>query len=264
MPEPKKGLYYYNVADENADDERVRHQKNNRMLIKTIISLLLIISALAVALNSGDIILSELGLCHPPAGAAFENLDTDIDTSHDPLQASYKGEAIKRVVSKDEYTIVPLATYEISAMLESKRFYSASDVDPEDRLYSKLVPVDLCVVWGKLVELAIDTKIRYNQGKRNCEWRTDVELPVDYKYVKSHFSNNHIIPANENIHNAIRGINLKEKVVLPGYLVNVFLKKDEKESLFLQTSLKRTDGDDGKGCEVFYVKSVRIGNKIYE
>ncbi len=59
MPELKKGLYYYNVADENADDERVRRQKNNRMLIKTVIGILLIISALAVALSSGDIILSE-------------------------------------------------------------------------------------------------------------------------------------------------------------------------------------------------------------
>ncbi len=135
--------------------------------------------------------------------------------------------------------MVPLATYEISAILQSKRFYSAFDVDPEDRLYSKLVPVYLCLVWGKLAEPEYDKKIRYNQGKRNCEWRTDDELPVGYKYVKSHFSNNHIIPANENIHTAIRDINIKEKVVLQGFLVNVFLKSNEKEAFFFANQFEK-------------------------
>lgn len=264
MSEPKRGLYYYSGADERVEDERVRRKKNNRTVIKAIFGLFLIISALAVMLNSGGVILGELGLGQPPAGAAFENLDAEIDASYDPLQTSYEGTAIKRVVSGDEYTMVPVASYEISAILESKRFYSAFDVDPEDRLYSKLVPVDLCLVWGKLAEPEYDKYFRYNQGKRNCEWRTDVELPIDYKYVKSHFSNNHIIPANEKIYDAVKGINIKEKVVLKGYLVNVFLKSDEFDGIFLQTSLRRTDGDDGKGCEVFYVDKVRIGNKVYE
>ncbi len=94
MPELKKGLYYSSVEDENADDERVRRQNHNKMIVKTIIVLFLIIPALAVALGSGDSILSELGLGHPPAGEGFKTLDTDIDISYDPLQAPYKGASV--------------------------------------------------------------------------------------------------------------------------------------------------------------------------
>lgn len=176
MPELKKGLYYYNVADENADDERVRRQKNNRMLIKTIIGILLIISALAVALSSGDIMLSELGLGHPPVGAAFENLDTDIDTSYDPLQVSYKGETIIRKFGNEEFSITPVAKYEISAMVGSMKLYHDDE--------AKLIPVDLALVWGKLAEPEYDKHVSYSQNDRWYFYKLDAESPFDYNFVK--------------------------------------------------------------------------------
>ncbi len=62
--------------------------------------------------------------------------------------------------------------------------------------------------------------------------------------MNSHLSNNHIIHATENVKKAVETMKVGDKVVL-------------------KTSVTRTDDSDG-ACEVFYVKSVRIGNKIYE
>jgi hypothetical protein len=142
------------------------------------------------------------------------------------------------------------------------RTYSSASSDPAEKLYAKIAPVDLCLAWGKL---AVPENVRntsfsdYSAGKRFCEFKPKAEMPFDGKYFETHISNNHIIPATENVYNAIKNINEHEKVALKGYLVNVYLGGN----LFMKTSLTRKDEWDG-ACEVFYVEKVRIGNKIYE
>jgi nitrogenase subunit NifH len=85
---------------------------------------------------------------------------------------------------------------------------------------------------------------------------------VDHSYIISHSSNNHVIPANENIYQAIKTIREKDRVVLKGLLVN--LKGTYKgQTVTWNTSLSRTDiGNDS--CELFYVSEVRIETKVYE
>lgn len=254
MPDRIPKIYYSNAGEET-DAETLR-RRNNRMIQTTIVGIFLLILVLVLVLGWNPQIMDE----NPqPTGEASE----DIDTSQDPLQTSYTGENIKRTISGDEFTIVPVANYEISAMLESMKSYSASLGFNVDRLYAKISPVDLCLVWGKLAEPGYDKYITYRQGKRNCEARSSAEAPFDFNYQITHVSNNHIIPATENVHNAIKSIQNKEKVVLKGVLVNVMLKSNGQEYMFLKTSLIRSDWGL-EGCEVFYVEKVRIGNKIYE
>ena len=255
MSEPKNGLYYYSAADENADSDRVRHEQNNRLIIKTIMGLFLIISALVVALSSGEVILGELGLGHPPAGAVFKNLDTDIDTSYDPLQASYKGETIIRKFGNEEFSITPVAKYEISAMVGSMKIYDDDEAG--------LMPIDLALVWGKLAEPEYDKNISYSQSDRWYYTKYKSGSNFDYNFVVAHSANTHIIPANDNISNAIKTIKNKEKVSLSGFLVNLARKDSEGKITFSKTSLTRRDTDAG-ACENLYVTKVRIGNKIYE
>ena len=86
--------------------------------------------------------------------------------------------------------------------------------------------------------------------------------PFDTSYVIAHSANNHIIPANENIHRAVKMIKKKMRLFLEGYLVN--LKGTYKgREVSWNTSLSRTDTGNGS-CELFYVSKVRIDTKIYE
>jgi len=92
------------------------------------------------------------------------------------------------------------------------------------------------------------------------KWREG--SPVDHSYIISHSSNNHVIPVNENIYQAIKTIREKDRVVLKGWLVN--LKGTYKgQTVTWNTSLSRTDTGNGS-CELFYVSEVRIETKVYE
>ncbi len=250
-------MYYSNV-DEEIDSQTILRQKNDRMIRNTIGVLFLSILVVAVA----------LGWSFPPQ-IKDETLQptgevlNDIDTSHDPIQADYTGEPIKRKISGDEFTIIPVASYEISAVLVSMKPYSELLGFAEDRLYAKISQIDLCLAWGQLAEPEYDRYMTYSQGKRYCSAQSGKDAPLDFNSQINHWSNNHIIPATENVHNAIKSLKNKEKVVLKGSLVNVQFESNGQEYMFLKSSLSRTDsGYDA--CEVFYVNSVRIGNKIYE
>ncbi len=153
--------------------------------------------------------------------------------------------------------------YEISAVVESSKWYSELLGFEDDRIYAKIAPVDLCLAWRKLAEPENERNMTFVQGKRNCQSWGNASIPVTDSYFRSHISNNHIIPATQNIINAIRSLKKRDKIVLKGYLVNVLLERYGNNYTFLKTSVMR--GDWGlEGCEVIYVTYVRIGNKIYE
>ncbi len=153
------------------------------------------------------------------------------------------------------FRIIPVAEYQISGVVVSKESYS-------DDWESKISPMDLAIVWGKLAEPEYDQYITYHQGNRWYFYRYKPGSPLDPSYVISHSGNHHIIPANENIHEAIKTIKEKDRVVLVGFLVN--LKGTYKgQTVFWNTSLSRTDTGNGS-CELFYVTKVRIETKVYE
>jgi len=184
-------------------------------------------------------------------------VDTDeIDTSRDPIQTSYKSdEPMIREIKNGNVTITPVAEYRISGMVVSKETYS-SNWDGE------ISPVDLAIVWGKLAEPEYDRYITYNQRNRWYFYQYKPGSPFDNSYVISHSANNHIIPANENIREAVKTIKEKDKVVLEGFLVNI--KGTYKgQPVTWNTSLSRKDTGNGS-CELFYVSKVRIDTKVYE
>ncbi len=184
-------------------------------------------------------------------------LDTDeIDTSRDPIQTSYKSdEPIIREIKNSYFTITPVAEYRISGMVVGKETYS-SGWDGE------ISPVDLAIVWGKLVEPEYDRYITYIQRSRWYFYQYKTGSAFDNSFVISHSSNNHIIPANENIRKAVKTIKEKDKVVLEGFLVNI--KGTYKgQQVIWNTSLSRKDTGH-VSCELFYVSKVRIDTKVYE
>ena len=180
----------------------------------------------------------------------------EIDTSQDPIQTPYKADdPITREVKNGYFMITLVAEYKISGVVVGKETYSSNWA-------GEISPVDLAIAWGKLAEPGSDRYVTYTQGYRWYFYQCKSESPFDNYYVLSHSSNNHIIPANENIRRAVKMVKKKHKVVLEGFLVN--LKGTyKKQQVRWNTSLSRTDGGNGS-CELFYVLKVRIRTKVYE
>jgi len=179
-----------------------------------------------------------------------------MDTSQDPIQMPFKADEPMTVKVKNGYfMITPVAEYKISGVVVGKATYSSDWA-------GEISPVDLAIVWGKLADPGANRYITYTQGYRWYFYQCKSEGPFDHSYVISHSSNNHIIPANENIRRAVKTVKKKHQVVLEGFLVN--LKGTYKEQpVTWNTSLSRTDIGNGS-CELFYVSKVRIGTKVYE
>lgn len=181
-------------------------------------------------------------------GAFANNLETRTYSGNagnlggEPIQTSYSGKTFTISDIYETYTIIPVANYEISAKVVSTANYN------HDKL--GISPVDLCVVWGKIVN---DSNIVYSQGGRICSYRYTGTVSDD---ITSHMSNNHIIPANDSIANAIKSIKTNDVVTIKGYLVDVtktYIVGDGK--WMWKTSQTRYDTRDGS-CEIIYVTSV--------
>jgi hypothetical protein len=127
---------------------------------------------------------------------------------------------------------------------------------------AEISPVDLAIAWGKLTEPENEKYVSFGQRNRWYFYEYKPESPLDNSYILSHSSNNHIIPATENISLALKTISRKEKVMLEGFLVN--LKGTYKGgTVYWNTSLTRKDSGDGS-CELFYVTKARINTDVYE
>jgi hypothetical protein len=192
--------------------------------------------------------------CNRPKLTGVES--DEIDTSQDPIQASYKSdEPIIKEIKDGHFTMTPVAEYKISGMVVGKETYSFG-------WDGEISPVDLAIVWGKLAESEYDRYITYSQSNRWYFYQYKPGSPIDNSFVISHSANNHIIPANENIHEAVKVIGKKDIVVLEGFLVNI-KGTYQGQPVTWNTSLSRKDTGNGS-CELFYVSKVRIDTKIYE
>ncbi len=192
-------------------------------------------------------------MCGP--GCIQEFTDTgdtyEIDTSSEPIQEPYSGEVITLEADGHEYTLVRVAQYTASVLVVGVKHYR-----DEDR---ELVPVDLCVVWGLLAEPEYLYYVSFIQEDRGCECIYEEGSPVDTPEVLNQFVNMHLIPASETILQAIKTIEEGQRVVLEGFLVDVYYEG----SIYIETSTTRADIGEGS-CEVLYVTRVRIGNTTYE
>ena len=180
----------------------------------------------------------------------------EIDTSQDPVQAPYKpDEPIVREIKNGQITITPIAAYKICGVVVGRGTYS-SGWDGE------ISPVDLAIAWGRLAEPECSRYVTYSKGYRWYFYQYKPESPFDNSYIISHSSNNHIIPASENVRRAVKAVKKKDKVILEGFLVNLKGTYNG-QPVAWNTSLSRADGGNGS-CELFYVSKVRIDTKVYE
>lgn len=181
-----------------------------------------------------------------------------IDVLQDPLQEPYTSSiTFQRQITGGSVTLIPVATYRIAGKVMSKRKYKHG-------WGAEIAPFDLALVWGMLTDSHVQKKLSIKHDSTRMAWFhvTGDAPPVDFKYAMSHGSNNHIIPANENIRKAVDSrVRVHDKILLEGYLVNVEGRNRE-QPISMKSSLTRKDSNRG-ACEIIYVTSVQVEDKVY-
>ena len=192
--------------------------------------------------------------CSGPEPTLYEY--DPIDTSQEPTQTAYSGdEYFTFEIKNGSFTIRPVASYSVSALVVGKKHYLLG-------WESDLSPFDLALAWGKLADAEYDKEMTYSQADRWYFYCYGQRLGLNASYISSHSSNNHIIPSSENVLNAVSSLRKREKVTIDGFLVNV-TGSYRGNRQFWNTSLSRKDTGNGS-CEVFYVRRIKVGDHVYE
>ncbi|NNJ90853.1 MAG: hypothetical protein HKP55_04185 [Gammaproteobacteria bacterium] len=143
----------------------------------------------------------------------------------------------------DEYIISPLADFEISARVLSRKTYWMGRE-------SDLSPVDFALGWGRMSELGVLETISISQSNRWYYWQTP-QYPIPRHEIESNSANMHMIPANDDIKDKLADVDEGDNVMIKGQLVRV----DAKDGWHWVSSLSRHDAGD-KACELVYVTDI--------
>jgi hypothetical protein len=143
-----------------------------------------------------------------------------------------------------DYTITPLARYEIKAVVLARERYRH---DPT----AKLSPVDLALGWGPMSAAAVINGLSLSQSGRWYEysWAGDPPLPPDQ--IAAHSANTHCLPATPAVRKQLLAIQRHDIVTLAGFLVEV----NGPEGYRWRSSLSRTDTRGG-ACEVMWITGI--------
>jgi hypothetical protein len=186
-----------------------------------------------------------------------------INLNEPPLQTELT-EPFPKIKIEDHKNvkIIPVANYSISGMMVVKN----SDFDGLwKNEFDEISTIDIGLVWGKIADIEFLDKnfLFYSDKAVKGRWLKVIPkgaMPEGFTFdeISSLFSHTHVIPADDNIFAILMKVKKYEPVRLNGYLVNV-----QGNNWGINTSLSRLD-QGAYSCEVMYVNSVQVGNKIYK
>lgn len=145
------------------------------------------------------------------------------------------------------YTFTPKFSYEVSgvvvSMYDSESWFDFTHA--KDPANTK----DVCVVWGKNATNPLLSSIKFSSGEFTCFYQWS---GTDPGFSNQHISNNHMIPATEEVKKLIKNVRIGDQVTFSGYLTD-YEVKDAKGNLVGKrtTSITREDTRNG-ACEVVY------------
>ncbi len=174
----------------------------------------------------------------PPAGVAVPE---------EPVQGAAKSTEEWPLGISSGYYATSLASYRIRArVLGVKRYYW-------DRA-AAIAPRDLVLGWGVMSDPAFYGRLDISQRGRFyvCEWGRGGPR-IERNEVGFHSSNNHLIPADAAVADALSGVRLDDIVCIDGDLVQV----RGPSGFRWRSSLTRTDTGDG-ACEVIRVTALTV------
>jgi hypothetical protein len=225
-------------------------------------TLLLIIAAALVIIIVlfGDRIFKKGGTALPTA------IDpAAIDVTQDPAQEGDISEPPMFMNFRDAILkLQPAAAYRISGLVMGKHPYPGSvfGCAGSGTWGDRISPYDFLMIWGDVTKPENRKHIKFSQGVRWYHYRYDADSPLREDYIGRHSSNNHFIPANQNVRYAADMVKIGDAVTLEGFLVRITGTYRDGE-VWWNSSLSRDD-TGAFSCEVLYVTRIKVGSNIYE
>lgn len=180
------------------------------------------------------------GLVLGPMAAAAEPALRDVRS--EPFQGSVPDPT---PWSLGRYTVTPLATYDLTAVVLSSRSYAG---DRE----SEASPLDLALGWGPMADREVLSSYDISQRDRwyYVRW---TQSPLARDEIIRSSANTHVLPADGHVAQQLAAVEPGEVVRLRGYLVEVTAE----DGWRWRSSLTRDDTGQG-ACEVFWVEAVEV------
>jgi len=210
-----------------------------------------------------------------PSGFSLNTVDVmqePVQTDYTPEQQEEKTFIYKSLINDHKIKMIPQAHYELQGSVSA---YNSTFI-LTDGFFESAALYDLGATWGKLSD-----KKFYNRYFKCYSDRTTVTgartlytkykvypPPLPEKYIHSHFSHSHIVPATRNVMAAMLKLKLWDKVKIEGELVDMEYVNPDGYYQYYKTSLSRTDSNESSrgygACETIYVTSVQIGHSVYK
>ena len=179
-----------------------------------------------------------------------------VDVSREPAQTTVeKVLPVRFRMGGVDWTLTPKALYTVNGVVLGRRRYRYG-------WNADLAPCDVALAWGDFADSGLYKSVSWSQSDRWYWWRYDRGFPRDNRYIVTHSSNNHLIPATKNLFRAITRIGKGDHVRLKGYLVYVDGIKDGRTFRW-HSSLSRSDEGNGS-CEIIYLEKLTVGEDLYE
>ena len=161
-----------------------------------------------------------------------------------PRQPAQSSANLPAAFRHGDYTIKPLATYEITAVvLRGERYRFAPQSD--------LCPLDLALGWGPMSMAYALNELKFSQHGRFYFYRWKNESPLEPDQMAKNSANTHCIPADDKIRSQLLAIKRHDLVTLSGYLVEA----STSDGGNWRSSLTRDDTGGG-ACEILWVTNV--------
>ena len=179
------------------------------------------------------------GALPPPAGAnPLCPLPPRVAPGAEPLQSAVPaGLPALRIEGAQ---LEPLAGFSVDARVLSRHDYASGHE-------ARFSPTDLALGWGRMREDAVLSQLEISQSGRWYHYRWREDAPIPPPEITRSSANMHMVPADDVVAAALRGVRAGERVRIDGWLVRIV-----DGGWRWQSSLSRTDTGAG-ACELVYV-----------
>lgn len=137
-----------------------------------------------------------------------------------------------------------LAGFSLEARVLGRKRYSQGEE-------ARFSPLDLALGWGPMRETAVLQQLDISQSGRWYHYRWSGQAPIPPGEIVRSSANMHMIPANDGVARALRGVREGDRIRLQGWLVNI----EAADGWRWRSSLTRDDTGNG-ACELVYVCAI--------
>ncbi len=186
---------------------------------------------------------------HLPARDA---LRTEVQT--EPVQQAVRVPAFAAHAGKVDYSVAPVADYEITGLVVSRHDSDAWWDWIHAASNDHLNVVDLCMVWGANAASGAYEKMSFSSGQFVCYYQSrDMEAlaPPNVRAL----SNNHLLTEDPAIARRLRKVAVGDQIRLSGQLVSY----SHNAGFAFTRGTSTTRDDTGNGaCETLFVREIEL------